>query len=135
MIEKYMTPPSFTKRFPIELFFDFERHLSKRDALIAQMIYLSYFNLTRILNLKVGEIEIEVGVAYIGIDYYLCKFPERSIGWLKQIMDEKEPYDLLFCNRNGEKVDRSRIYRSFSNAGLKVTPPLKITPSMLCELH
>jgi len=119
------------KRLHYEKFIDFSRRLSQRDSLIAHLIYFGDCSMSNIIELRVKDIDLP-NCEIIVEDRHI-KFSPHVIIRLKDLIASKKPDELAFTNRTGGKVNRSRLYRSFKNAGAKMSSPTEILPSTLLE--
>lgn len=114
-----------------EKFIDFSRRLSDRDAMIAALMYFGESGMSDVLKLKVKQIDFKKNVIVYGM--LSAKYPKHIMMRLKKFGKGKKANDLIFVNRIGELVNRSRLYTSFKNASAKMTPPKVITPAELLE--
>lgn len=114
-------------------FMDFVQYLPERDALMAYLMYFDEPSMTEVIDLKASQ--VDVNHCLITFGQHQAIYPKYIIKRLQNFMGQKKPEELVFQNRSNEAVNRSRIYRSFKTASLKMTPPQELTPTRLLEKH
>ena len=119
------------KKIPYEVFAPFAKNLPQRDCLIAQLIYFSEPSMADVLELKPCQINFTDQTISFG--HFLAKYPRRIMQSLQEYIADKKTNELVFTNRLGQLVNRSRLYASFKNASAKLSPPGEIAPKDLLE--
>lgn len=117
------------KALRYEKFVEFSRGLSDRDCLIALLMYYGDCAMIDVINLKVNQVDVKgESITVSEREIKLSKYVMLRLG---EFIADKEDNDLVFTNRKGGQVNRSRLYRSFKSAGEKMSPPLEISPTTL----
>lgn len=119
------------KKIPYEVFVPFAKNLPKRDCLIAELIYFSEPSMADVLELKPCQINFKDQTISFG--HFLAKYPKHIMQSLQEYVADKKINELVFTNRLGQLVNRSRLYASFKNASAKLSPPREFAPTDLLE--
>lgn len=116
---------------PFEVFLDFVSQLPERDALIATILYYGGISVTKVLDLKVSQVDFASNsINFIKETIF---YPHHVMQRLQTFMQGKKPAMLVFTSRTGEDVNRSRLFTSFKNASAKMSSPREISPIALIE--
>lgn len=110
-------------------FLDFSRRLPNRDSMIATLMFYSEPSMSDVIDLKVGHVNFDRNTISFGA--LEAEYPKHILLKLKQFTDGKSANDLVFVNRKGEAVNRTRLYKSFKNASAKMEPAADISPTDL----
>ncbi len=112
-----------------EIFIEFITNLSKRDALIAKVLYFGAPTIEEVIALKFSQINRAEGKIH---------FSSKTVNYPKHLLDrlffftkKTKTNSLVFVNIKDKEVERSHLNQSFSRASEKMIKATKITPGML----
>lgn len=119
------------KVLPIEDLEKLVSFLGYRDSTIAFLLYLGAPSLDEVLSLKISHItQNEDKIEYPSAVTFI---PPRLMEIIvEKFLESKSEEDFVFLNRTGGKVNRSRVYKSFTIASEKANIK-KIGPAELIE--
>lgn len=112
-------------------FMEFYRLLPKRDALVAALLYFNDPQLIEVLELQVSQVDFSANTISFGA--YTVQYPTHIVNELKDLIQDRKNTDLVFVNRKGESVNRSRVFMNFKKASAKMNPPMEISSKELQE--
>ncbi len=117
-----------------EVFCSFIQYLSKRDALLASVLYFGAPSMEEVLSLKIKAIDKERSCIQFNEKTEL--FPKRLVqDLLSYAQEHSNPTELLFANLRGEQVDRAHLNQSFARASERMPQGVKITPGSLLRFN
>jgi len=123
--------PKVAKKLPIVLTKDEIIRLmnsvqNRKHKLMISLMYSSGLRLSELLNLKVGDLEIEEKIGWVrsgkGSKDRIFILPDRLIDELKDYVNGKEESDYMFTGRNGRMTPRNVqkiIKRAIKVAGIE----------------
>lgn len=120
------------KLVKFEIFIEFVRYLSSRDALIAKLLYFGSPSLDEVIELK--EESVDLKNYQIHFKNVSIRYPKHVIQDLgKHFEDRRNGNGFVFNNVRGEFVDRAHLNHAFLRATHKSSSKTKITPGSLLK--
>jgi hypothetical protein len=123
-----------SRLIPYEIFYSFIQYLSKRDALLAKVLYFGAPSMEEVLSLKTKAIDEKR--CSIKFNEKSEKFPKHLIQeLLLHVQENPNAKGLVFANAKGETVERAHLNQSFARASERMPEGVKITPGSLLRFH
>lgn len=120
---------------PMELYG--EKIKGLRDMLLFTLIYETGINISDILNIKISDVNIEIG--YLNYKNEYLKLSEVVLNLNKKyfkLINEKYPKNnYLFINMNGEQLTRQGLWKVFNFYSKKLNFEKNISPQVLLNTH
>ncbi len=114
-----------------ETFIEFITNLSKRDALIAKVLYFGAPTIEEAISLKLSQINKKEGKIHFSLK--TINYPKHLLEDLLSFFQKIDLDELVFVNVKGKEVERSHLNQSFLRASNKLSKIEKITPGMLLK--
>lgn len=123
--------PKISKKLPVVLTKEeivrlIDAIKNRKHKLIVMLLYSSGLRLSEMLNLKVGDLELEGKIGWVrsgkGSKDRLFLLSEKFIEAIKGYVQDKEDSDYIFTGRNGRMTPRNvqkMIKRSIKTAGIE----------------
>ncbi len=123
-----------SRLIPYDIFYSFIQYLSKRDGLLAKLLYFGAPSMEEVLSLKTKAIDEKK--CCIAFNEQSEKFPKHLIqDLLLHIQENPNSKELVFANGKGEQVERAHLNQSFARACERMPEGVKITPGSLLRFH
>ena len=123
-----------SRLIPYEIFYSFIQYLSKRDALLAKLLYFGAPSMEEVLSLKIKAIDEKS--CSIEFNEKSEKFPKHLIqDLLVHVQENPNVKGLVFANGKGEQVERAHLNQSFARACERMPEGIKITPGSLLRFN
>lgn len=138
VLPKYLSINQVTELLDLP---DTNKPMGRRDKAVLELMYATGLRISEVVNLKIGQIYLEENFLRVmgkGNKERVIPFGGKAKECLDEYMNSSRPIllkkkvsDLVFLNRNGEKLTRQGLWKIIKGYGKKIGISSTLTPHTL----